>query len=1456
LTLLLGLPPATPGAEAGADEAVALPPGVKAVWDTDLAVHETTPTRERVCLNGLWRWQPAARDTSAKPAVGWGWFKVPGCWPGMEDYLQHDYQTVFAHPAWRDTKLGQVKSAWYERTFTVPASWAGRRILLELEYVNSFATVYVDGKQVGEARFPASRVDLTDAAPPGTAHTLSLLVVAMPLRAVMESYTDTNAARQRQGKVDRRGLCGDVWLASEPAGPRLGGVQVGTSVRRKEITFDDAVSGLPPGGRFHLQARIREGDHSLAEFAGPPFAASDTKGGRASFTAAWLAPKLWDLDTPGNQYEVDLSLVDDAGKTLDTAAPARFGFREFWVQGRDFYLNGTRLFLSLIPLDNAQVGAACTTYEAARETLLRMKSFGINFVYTHNYDCEPGAHLSFAEILRAADDTGMLVALSQPHFSAYDWKGAEADQSNGYAGHAAFYTGVAGTHPAVVCYAMSHNATGYNEDTNPAKMTGAENPRDPWAGRNAGLALRCEAIVNQLDPWRIVYHHSSGDLSALYTLNFYLNFVPPEELDDWFQNWSEAGVKPMVLVEYGVPFGWDWAMYRGWYAGKREFGSAAVPWEYCLAEWNAQFLGDSAYQIGDRERRNLRWEAAQFRRSQGKGWYRWDYPTPLGDARFAEMQPVQEAYTTENWRAFRGWGLSGNSPWEHDRFWVLRDGFEPRRRELPVDWEHLQRPGISPDYIDRTYATFDLAYDRQDWLPTPTALSLMRNNMPLLGWIAGKSAHFTARDHLYEPGETVEKQLIVINNSRRPTVCEASWEADLPVKAAGHQSLTIETGVQQRVPLRIPVPGGTPPGSYHLTASFRYANGETQTDSFAFSVLPARQPLAPPGKIALFDPAGHTARWLDSHHISARRVSAEADLSGVDLLIIGQAALTLDGAAPSLARVRDGLKVLVFEQTPDVLEKRLGFKVETYGLRQAWPRVAGSPALSGLTSGSLSEWRGESTIVPPTIDYTLNEHYNGAPSVRWCGLEVTRLWRCGNWGSVASALIEKPPCGDFMPLIDGGYALQYSPLLEYREGRGVVLFCQMDVTGRTERDPAAETLTGNLLAHLAAWQPVARRAVLYAGEEAGRKWLAACGIESRPFDPGATVADHVLVAGPGAGAALEGKGTPDWIKRGGAVITVGLAAAEANTFLPTPVKTENAEHIAAPVTAFPAGSPFAGIAPADLHNRDPRETPLVRGEGAVADGVLAAQGGVIQFQLTPWHFATDPEHFNQRRTFQRTSFALARLLGNLGASGSTPLLERFSSPVGGAIAASLVRNGQFAAATKTAALADDWELSPASGGATSQREPVQLGGQPHWAQLLAAAPPAPGARETDTMLAQYNLPIRAGQWYRLSLVSRAEGLKSRTLNCAVQNTGNWQGLIDYLKLEPKAAWTTNTFLVQAKGTAEKGTKFQIWFTGPGRVWLAEASLEPVPDPAAGRWLAGLYLVQPVDWDDPYRFFGW
>lgn len=110
------------------------------------------------------------------PIADWGYYKVPASWPGIQDYLQSDYQTLYPHPNWKNTKLGEVKSAWYERTITIPQNWAGRRIDLDVEYLNSYAVVYIDGHQVGQLRFPAGQVDLSAAVRPGATHVLSMLV--------------------------------------------------------------------------------------------------------------------------------------------------------------------------------------------------------------------------------------------------------------------------------------------------------------------------------------------------------------------------------------------------------------------------------------------------------------------------------------------------------------------------------------------------------------------------------------------------------------------------------------------------------------------------------------------------------------------------------------------------------------------------------------------------------------------------------------------------------------------------------------------------------------------------------------------------------------------------------------------------------------------------------------------------------------------------------------------------------------------------------------------------------------------------------------------------------------------------------------------------------------------------------------------------------------------------------
>jgi len=186
--------------------------------------------------------------------------------------------------------------------------------------------------------------------------------------------------------------------------------------------------------------------------------------------------------------------------------------------------------------------------------------------------------------------------------------------------------------------------------------------------------------------------------------------------------------------------------------------------------------------------------------------------------------------------------------------------------------------------------------------------------------------------------------------------------------------------------------------------------------------------------------------------------------------------------------------------------------VQEYGLQWVFERVPDHPILAKLGADNLRDWRGEATILPPRlVKYKSLSRYN--PAVERCGIDLPRAWRCGCRGNVASVLMEKPTCGDFLPIVDGGFSLQYSPLMEYREGAGMILFCQMDVTGRTEDDPAAARLTTNMLEYVSTYSPPPRRTALYAGESAGREYFEQAGVSIADYNGGELTPEQVLIVG-------------------------------------------------------------------------------------------------------------------------------------------------------------------------------------------------------------------------------------------------------------------------------------------------------------------------------------------------------
>ena len=228
----------------------------------------------------------------------------------------------------------------------------------------------------------------------------------------------------------------------------------------------------------------------------------------------------------------------------------------------------------------------------------------------------------------------------------------------------------------------------------------------------------------------------------------------------------------------------------------------------------------------------------------------------------------------------------------------------------------------------------------------------------------------------------------------------------------------------------------------------------------------------------------------------------------------------------------------------------------------------------------------------------------------------------------------------------------------------------------------------------------------------------------------------------------------------------------------------------------------------------------------------------------PWFFTWPTEQYNVRRTYRRASFVAARLLANMGVSGETPLLSRFATPASGEARESVLRNGDFRLVTESAGVPDHWQFSSDAKQATCVLEPA---GPDAPGPCLRITCPGFGEKNRGSvMLAQHDVPVEAGQWYRISLRAKATGLERDGVTLALQNTATWRSLFEYQRFVPRETWKEFTFLVQANAAAPSQTRFQIWHGSAGTLWLSDVRMarralalprpldqRPVRQPTAG-----------------------
>jgi hypothetical protein len=1255
-------------------EDAALPEAWKAALAPAVLLHGAA--RDCWSLGGLWQFRPMGlgkdepqtltpqlvTDPPPLPtSPGWGWTKLPAAWPGTYGDSHQpavpDFWTLRQPPK-------KAQAYWYRRTVEIPASWGGRRIVLGIDMPQTQIGVLVDGKLVGQIRWPSGRVDLTAAVRPGHPTTIALWNTALPFEPSQMVAMREDMVTQAKSQIRFHGICGDVLLWAEPQGPRITDVQFRPSVQERQLGLRIALDNVA-GQR--VQVCLEAAYRGAIEKQWTSAATSIGPQGVLELTVPWLAKHLWDLDAP-QLYDVRLELTTPNGRLLDEARE-RLGFREITMAGRDVLLNGTRIHWRALDFSNHVRSLAAASQAQCSATFRRMRGLGFNFAILANYGVDPGETASFDGLLEAADESGFLLSFTLPHpLRSLKGFNAKLGTSVDWQRLADYCIRKAQNHPSVLAYAMSHNTLGYHGDQNPAKMDGIYQPKPPKPNGNRVTAAAAEAYVHRQDPTRTVYHHQSGNMGAWHTVNIYLNWAPIQERMDWLSHWAADGVKPLFFVEYGLPHVASWGRHRvGPFIWRNLVSS-----EPLAVEYGAAITGDRAYDLTEAEERHI--DNYERVYATGKPFH---ITSVLGDywheGREHNHLEIQSAFTEKIWPALRTWGITSVLPWDQEGVArAVRASDQPTPVHEPP--EQGATRGIHPDFLPAGGDYFTTG-DADRFELTSLGRTFQRVNRDVLAWIAGSPQHFTEQGHVFQSGETLQKQVIVINDRRN------SIQGQCVVRVlVGHEEIRklsypvrVGPGDQQRLPIQFNVPQ-TIADAGRIEMHVSLDDGLRLEDRLPLRILPQTVIDSPP-EVFLWDPKGLSTKELARLGVRLPRLQG-AIPEAARAIIVGREAISVDGPLPDVGPLlARGGRVLVFEQTEAALSRRLGFRTNVPSLRNVFLRTK-HPAMVGIDNELLRDWRGQSTLIPD--HYDLPDFETTDPMVDWLGFKNTRVWKWGNAGQVASVVIEKPQTGDFTALVDGGFDLQYSPLLLLRTpSRGEMLFCQLDVTGRSEPDPAADRVLFNLLnwafelpvtqgksaKALKKPEPVAE----YTGDAATKRFLESLGTR---FEPRAKtdVRQRIQVVGPGVDReqlqTVRSLGTSTFVflfQPRETLAQLGLS------MFVRPDKITHTELC----DADRVQSLLRGIGPAELHFRGRTEIVGVTPQDwSTRTGTLAqipwTSGYRFFCQIDPRQFDyTQPNKIYLKLTHNRTCTLLSRVLANAGVPMESRLPEYWTTPVEG-----------------------------------------------------------------------------------------------------------------------------------------------------------------------------------------------
>lgn len=278
-----------------------------------------------------------------------------------------------------------INCMWYQRAVDVPATWEGKKILLNFGAVDYYSTIYVNGNLAGR-HWGGSSSFSVDMTPYVKAGEKANIVVCVK--------DDVRAGEQTGGKQSRSfysagcyytrvtGIWQTVWMeAVAPAG--LKEVYVKPDLDNSSFVLEPRFYALEKG--LSLNVKVKDGDKVVAK-----------KSVKATNPMTIVLPvknvKTWSPDSPflyGLEYEV----VNAEGQVVDQVV-SYAGMRKIHIEGNRVFLNNEPLYLRMVLDQGFYPEGVWTapTDEALKQDIEMSMSVGFNSARLHQKVFEERFH--------------------------------------------------------------------------------------------------------------------------------------------------------------------------------------------------------------------------------------------------------------------------------------------------------------------------------------------------------------------------------------------------------------------------------------------------------------------------------------------------------------------------------------------------------------------------------------------------------------------------------------------------------------------------------------------------------------------------------------------------------------------------------------------------------------------------------------------------------------------------------------------------------------------------------------------------------------------------------------------------------------------------------------------------------------------------------------------------------